>query len=167
MTEFQKRFEERLDEVRRTDKSNCIGTALYLVGEQGTDKDISPELAYPIFLRNFQEIENPIEGCLAAWQQKMSFSGWLRQAIGVREWGPQIPHLGVITDTNPLLITHRAGLCERVVEGDEFSEVRDRYIKNSAEYFGKVEIVYYLPRDLASSLTSDLRENLQPFEAIH
>jgi len=79
--------------------SNCIGTALYLVGEQPTDSyifnyDNKGEVDirdHNVFVRSLVESLEPIPGSLVAWVRN------------VRE----VYHLGVVVNRYPVLVAHR------------------------------------------------------------
>jgi hypothetical protein len=126
-------------------KVNCIGTALYLSGEKRRDKFVRPQDADD-FLKHLKRLSDPIEGCLVAWQT----------FYNDRKGRPRMYtfHMGVITQTHPvLLITDRVKLGGEVIQNQSFAEVNNYWSKG---YKGlhKLEINYYLPRNLA------LRENL-------
>lgn len=126
-TEYFKEINRRAALCKGTRRSNCIGTALYLVGEKEKDEFESiwnvPELTH------LKISKTPILGCLIAWQ---TYS--------------RTRHLGVVTSITPLLITHREGNSDLFFE-NEYFEVADRPY-GCCWYEISPEIKYYLPRGL-------------------
>ena len=104
MAENNKRtFYSRINNNRRAvmgrdGVSNCIGTALFLVGEQLTDDFVYGTIFYlnmdhTDYIESMEEVSEPKTGCLVAWENI----------------GRNIIHLGVIVNENPVLVAHRDG----------------------------------------------------------
>lgn len=105
--------------------SNCIGTALYLVGEKEIDEYIWDE-QYEI-LNGISEKKEPEIGFLVGW---CSIEG-------------EIYHLGVITKVNPLLITHRDGKDGPLKINEPFRRINAYYNK-----YSRSKIRFFCPRKL-------------------
>ena len=124
-------FERRLRIARWRDQelypSNCIGTALYLVGEIEEDIDIGVHTAYNNYFRHLNVSLNPQIGSLIAWQHQEP---------------RKIVHCAVITRLEPLEVAHREG-CKGTVETNQPIES----VKRTYRHF-KGSLVYYLPRRL-------------------
>lgn len=91
-------FNQRLELIRNIRQSNCIGTALYLVGLQDQDDFVLTHEAQR-YLSNLSRLVEPVEGCLVAWLNNDNSD---HEVIS-------IPHMGVITLERPPCITHRDG----------------------------------------------------------
>ncbi len=107
-------LEERLREVTGTKKSNCIGTALYLVGLVNTDECIDPSTIRSTPFASLLKIEQPVVGGLIAW---------LEQDSGYTD----VIHLGVVANTSPLLIHNRHGCYGQFYLNQPFQEVNNSY----------------------------------------
>lgn len=59
---------ERIGLCRGTWRSNCIGTALYVTGEINTDSLVSTIDAKKDYADRMIAINDPVVGCLAAWE---------------------------------------------------------------------------------------------------
>lgn len=92
-------FKRRLELIKDTRQSNCIGTALYLVGLQDLDSHLSTFQVDREYLSGLSRLVEPIEGCLVAWLNNDNSD---HRIISV-------PHMGVITIEHPPCITHRDG----------------------------------------------------------
>lgn len=135
--EFLKLVAKRSELCKGTHRSNCIGTALYLVGEQPSDKYIST-LDVPQ-LEKLQKAETPEIGLLVAWE------------CGPERWTDEryrlcTEHLGVITDTRDgkLFVTNRYEVFGDfgVNEPIEKTEMQYRYPHDPDM------VAYYLPTGL-------------------
>lgn len=95
-TSSQITLEEKLQRVRGTRQSNCIGTALYLAGLQEEDTWCDTSTAYEKFLKDLPVTPDPVRGSLIAWTKNIS---------GVIITS----HMGVVTsvDGESYRITHR------------------------------------------------------------
>jgi hypothetical protein len=114
----------------KNEDTNCVGTAFYLTGKQESD-----ELVHPLFeqtLKPLKEVKNPILGCFVAWL----FRGSNFTAV---------THIGVVTNFNPLLITHRDTRKKGYLfKNEPFKKVNKRYMDSSA----CMQVAYYLPNAL-------------------
>jgi hypothetical protein len=99
-------FTRRIDLCKDTFRSNCIGTAMYIVGEQQNDTTLSTKTSYGLYLRTLKSIQDPVVGCVAAWVWRAEW--WLNPSrTRIIENNIEIFHMGVVTSSDPLLITHR------------------------------------------------------------
>jgi hypothetical protein len=124
-----------LDEIRRKINltkdlriSNCIGTALFLVGERDYDEhyEPGPEVYYE-HLGDLKELWRPLKGCLIAWQLRGNHS--------------EVHHMGIVTSTDPLLVTHRPGVDMLVIENEPFLDIE---LYGASAY----KVAFYLPQNL-------------------
>lgn len=115
--------------------SNCIGTALFLVGEQPTDDFIygrGLDGNFPLgmdhtdYIESMEEIPEPKTGCLVAWENI----------------GKNIIHLGVIVNQNPILVAHRDGANGPFYKSMPLDKVNETYDA------GNVRIRYFIPPKL-------------------
>ena len=130
-------IEENIKRVREEAPStNCIGAALFMVGEQSTPKAVDPFDAYYDFLEYLHQIPNSQEGCLISWE--------IKDGIFQRK----VCHLGVVTNTFPLLITNKRETDGPLKENESFDSV------NSVYGSKRIEVRYYLPRNHSLPLAS-------------
>jgi len=123
--------------------SNCIGTALFLTGLRGFDEYIYEE--YHDYLLNLlEEVSEPIEGALIAWQTD------LKDNIRLNYW--RTYHLGVVTSVNPLLITNRNGCFGPIRINEPFELVNNYYGCDSDNH----RVKYFLPPCLADEILGPL-----------
>ena len=125
---YFKELESRMALCSGTRRSNCIGTALYLTCEEKEDVPISGLWAHD-YISYLKQTDKPVKGCLISWELQ------LKDAT-------LISHMGVVTSTEPLLITHRAGPGSEVVENMSFSEMSWYSVD------GSYKPVFYLPKML-------------------
>ena len=130
-------LEDRLEKVRGTKRSNCIGTALYLVGER--QRDVSGDI-YTIYQKQLQylmETTIPLyPGTLVSWNQKSRFMD-----VGFIVW-----HLAVLSNLDPLTIHHRDGCNQPFEENVLFEEVQ----YNEDHDF--LSLHFYLPKSVVNFL---------------
>lgn len=108
-------------------KSNCVGTALYIIKEQEEDRPMSGYGAHD-YLSELKQIEKPVVGCLISWEIPLHDRTVIR-------------HAGIVTSTEPLLIAHRAGPGADFVENEPFSGLDAKHGMYSIHRF-------YLPKIL-------------------
>ena len=121
--DIERRLNSRLNRVKDK-RSNCIGTALFLVEEVKRDRYMLTLRCYEERLRKLKEVSPPQEGCLIAW-------------INTRNL--ETMHLGIVTNASPILVTSRRGREGSLHLNDPLNEVND-------EYRGKgIEVRYFLP----------------------
>jgi hypothetical protein len=118
---------------------NCIGTALYLSGENRNDSYVSPYDAQK-FLKRLKKLTTPVEGCLVEWRTTRNDEKGRPQTYSF--------HMGVITQVHPfLLITDRVGYRHAILENQNFVEVNSYWSEHYKDT-PKPEVNYYLPRNL-------------------
>ncbi|NCO18362.1 hypothetical protein COT60_02535 [Candidatus Pacearchaeota archaeon CG09_land_8_20_14_0_10_30_9] len=112
--------------------SNCIGTALYLVGEKEKDEYLWKERQK--ILRKLTPANSPELGYLVSWERK-----------------GKTFHLGVVVNKTPLKIAERDG-CEGPFNPSKLStEIDERY------FLGEKgdEVKYYIPSKLQKILEKE------------
>ena len=77
--------------------TNCIGTALFLVGEIDEERVVWDTEEIIRYLSRLKVLEKPEKGCIVSWEDK--FSRCINPA-----------HVGIVTNIDPLLVTSRAGI---------------------------------------------------------
>jgi hypothetical protein len=122
-------FLERIVECHGTERSNCIGTALYISGEQPNDRLWDIYSVHASYLQHLAKTRRPILGCLAAWEREYAGS-----KIAVA-------HMGVITSLHPLLITERHETVGAFITDQPFPIIHKEY--NKGLYAHKVS--FYIP----------------------
>ena len=91
--------------------SNCIGTALYLIGRRSLDEHIDPEKAYQIVHSNkYKGLKSPRIGSIITWESLDS-----------------VDHMGLVVGKDPLLITERVGYGGPLIEENPYWLVNKRY----------------------------------------
>ena len=112
-------------------RSNCIGTALYIVGEEEKDK---PGDIFKIHSRlsKLARVSHPVIGCLASWER-----GSFPRII--------VAHLGVVTSLHPLLIAERHESEGEFGENRLFSDIHREY---SSPSYDRHKVFFYLPNSL-------------------
>jgi len=130
-------FDLRLAQIRNIEQSNCIGTALYLTEEQDEDLRVNTFGVYCKHLDKLISLDYPVRGCLVAWQKQM---------ITYDEPITKVPHLGVITRTNPMLVTNRFSVNGPIRENQPIAQI------SADEDYVNCTIHYYLPRALEKRL---------------
>ena len=129
-------FLERMAECRQTIRSNCIGTALYIVGEYEKDEAGDIFKIHPR-LTKLPRVSRPVIGCLASWER-----GPVPQIV--------VAHLGVVTSLHPLLVTERQGSDGEFLEDTPFPRIHRDY--NTPSY-GRHKVFFYLPSSLGKDKT--------------
>jgi hypothetical protein len=120
-------------------ESNCSGTALYITGERPKEGYVGSVVARA-YLSRMVRIEEPVVGCLAAWQGNKEWEGpFLALARELK-----IAHLGVITSVDPVLITHRKSIGGKFVVNEPFQEVK---VHTTLRVFDQA---FYLPTGLSN-----------------
>jgi len=132
-----KEMNSRIESCRSTRRSNCHGTAFYIIGEQGNDEYVGKKSDS---LFNMKMLAAPIEGCLVAFVP-------LRSLVDRVKNFPK--HSGVVTSLDPLLVTHRISEDGEFVENQPFEDVRSmRYFGHGHQYLLDTISLFYLPRNL-------------------
>jgi hypothetical protein len=128
----------RIASCRDSNRSNCIGTALYISGEEDSDDFFGIHWVHEARLKNLLRPEAPVLGCLVGWQGKVfpNSPTSIHNPILVN-------HLGLVTSLEPLLVTHRNGHRGTFIEGQPFCEI-DCIYGNS-----RASATFYIPRALA------------------
>ena len=131
--EFCKFMQNRIDTLQKKDCSNCAGTALYIVGELEKDEYIS-RIHYKNKLESL-DLTNSIQiGLLIAWHDKSKTS----------------EHIGVIVNTNPLLIANRRGRHGYFEPHETLKEINETYNRITTK------IKYYIPSKLSQIINYSL-----------
>ncbi|MDE1860744.1 MAG: hypothetical protein KGH72_03415 [Candidatus Micrarchaeota archaeon] len=101
----------RIQKCEGTMQSNCIGTAMYLVGMQPEDRYVGDDRrrVFEDILKSLQRIDEPRKGCLVSWQRE-DHDGTV-----------DVIHVAVVTSAQPLLVMHRAGAYEPFYKGIDIS----------------------------------------------
>jgi len=114
---------ERIALCRDTRRSNCAGTALYIVGMQDSDRFVTGGRRIPRHvLKPLARLEEPAEGCLVVWE---------RQWMGMTG----INHMAVVTSTEPLLVTQRPAYKGPLEEDKPISIASMFYIGQRRTYY--------------------------------
>ncbi|MCL5419979.1 MAG: hypothetical protein M1354_03850 [Candidatus Marsarchaeota archaeon] len=149
----------RIEECRGSRRSNCIGTALYIVGEIEEDRHIEPHLAQE-YLMGMETVERPELGCLVAWQEEVRpivrYDASVLRFYGsdaekyeeiVRDNSFTLTlHLGVMTYTDPLLVTSRWGFKGKFFIDQPLSEASMRAVELIG--IGNSWVAYYAPKSM-------------------
>jgi hypothetical protein len=127
---------KRIAQCRDTARSNCIGTALYIAGEQGEDVKRGASAADKCLL-DMRAIEKPVVGCLVAWKASM---------LSYDEEFPLevVLHMGVVTSLDPILIANRVSGSGPFIENQRLEDAGTAY---SHEIL-RTRVVFYLPKAL-------------------
>lgn len=117
-------LEERIGIAKRKHEGkNCVGTALYLVGEEDLDNYIHPR---DVIMSALSKIEEPHIGALAVW----TYKPW----IIFRE---EVMHMGVVTGINPTQVTHRPRYGKALIENQSCEEISEGYSSMAKFYIIK------------------------------
>jgi hypothetical protein len=140
---YFKQLDARIKHCRREDKahaslSNCVGTGLFLVGLQ--EKDVYARVYEVQQLKQLQKAQTPELGGLVSWEEDVC--GRL-----------DIDHLAVVTHIDPVLLTHREGFSEKLLENQPFEEVVKAYKINP-----RIKVIFYMPEMTMSSINSKDRQ---------
>lgn len=122
-------FLERIEACKKTLRSNCIGTALYITGARSYDDFVSPAETYWMWLSGLGKIERPVLGCIAAWEKKDGNEIF-------------VAHMGVVTSLHPLLMAERYETYGEFTENKPFPVIHREY--NTPSY-GPHKLSFYLP----------------------
>ena len=118
----------------KDDFSNCISTALYLVGETDNDSHIE----YPDkYIQKLKKTDNPSLGCLIDWEDIISGTY----------------HMAVIVKENPLMLSTRNGSGENFIKNQLFSETDSIYKETIWRY--KEKNNFYIPSKLQKILDAE------------
>ena len=135
--DFYNSLNKNILEIKSTDsyigshKTNCIGTALYLVGEKFKDEHVEDETE--IIFNKFVESANPEIGYLVGWINKRN----------------KIYHAAVIVKTNPLLVANRDGIGVPFYSHEKFNEINSMHTESHENF---KEIKYFIPSKLQKIL---------------
>lgn len=130
-------FLRRIEECKAAlPRSNCIGTALFIVGETKTDKYVDTAKVNKPFLLELRRIESPIPGALIVWPRSS------------KKYRVMVAHMGVIVSIEPILVTHRAGRNGLFLENEPLVEAGGCWHQKALDFPGSYSEVYYLPRVL-------------------
>ena len=102
---------ERLDAIRRTRQSNCLGTVLYLAGKQKKDTYIA---LYDRTVGGYLErdvLETPEQNCAVLFVDE-------EMTRGLR-----IRHIGIVTNPKKREMVHRVNTREPLIEGEDIHKV--------------------------------------------
>lgn len=135
--EIKKDFYKMIAERRRNledDCSNCVGTALYLVGEIDNDLHIEHPNQY---IKNLKKTDKQLLGCLIDWEDTIS----------------GIYHIAVIVKENPLTLSTRNGKNEKFIKNQLFLEVDSIYKETLWRL--KEKNNFYIPSKLQKILDSE------------
>ena len=108
---------KRLQSRRDTFISNCIGTALYIVGKVEKDAYIDPNVAHESYLKDLREIKTPVAASLVVWRD-------------VEDGNIRVAHMGVVTAGNLIetsLVSYRFGYMSRFIENRTLSHMAKTY----------------------------------------
>jgi hypothetical protein len=113
LSELAKRIElAKLESEGR----NCVGTAIYLIGEQSEDEFIERR---SVRMSRLKQIEEPQIGALAIW----SYKPWII-------FEEEVLHMGVVTRLNPPYspkVTHRPDTDRPLIENQSCEEISEGY----------------------------------------
>jgi hypothetical protein len=155
--------DERIRECRRTLRSNCIGTALYISREIGQDECVSPYEAQLKFLSRLDRLDHPIKGCIVAWHERITpvhlkddnrrafldgLTAIEREQVLRDNFFTYTPHMGIVTSLDGIHITHRVK-----THGVFKINQKERRVAQLARSYAwrlgvEPEAAYYLPRAL-------------------
>lgn len=124
----------RIEQCKHTIRSNCIGTALYITGEQLKDKYVDTFTVHELYLAKLQEIQKPVQWCLVAWQHTPSYN----------DGKIAVPHMAVVTSTNPsfMFIANRRERNGKFVKREPFTLINRIF----QDIMGSLTPTFYLPK---------------------
>jgi len=123
-------LKERIDLAKKTTKpTNCIGTALFLVGELDKDSLVNPGRIKK--LNGLKRLVKPEKGCLIAWE--------LRKRVAM--------HLGVIVRVRPIRVTHREGSFYHDNKHKNYPVTEKDSKTNLDRDYNMLTVGYYRPRN--------------------
>jgi hypothetical protein len=108
-------FKDRTALCKGTHRSNCVGTALFILGRLEEDYHIEPNEANK-YLEPLSASYSLSVGCLVGWHSRLT---------------AELIHLAVVTSVDPRLITHRTGINGKFIENQPFHET-DGELQGSA-----------------------------------
>lgn len=118
-------LEERISIAKRKHEGkNCVGTALYLIGEEDEEGYIAPR---DVIVSALSKIEKPHIGALAVW----SYKPWII-------FRDEVMHMGVITGINPTRVTHRPRYEQALIENQSCEEISEDYSSPAKFYIPKI-----------------------------
>lgn len=117
---FAKQVNARINECKGTRRSNCRGTALYLVGESEGDVVVDSGNRLDLQLKNMRRVKEPAERSLVVWRSRKTAS---------------VLHMGVVTSVNPVLVTNRESADGVVFENQPIAEIQNTYDNCAVEYY--------------------------------
>jgi len=117
--------------------SNCIGTALYLVGEQERDECVWNKRR--TFFEKLKLSEKPGLGYIITWGNETT----------------KLAHAAVITGVNPMTVATRNGSCDPFEPKQKFEETNEFY----SGKLGYTNILYFIPSRLQKILDEEGGKN--------
>jgi hypothetical protein len=122
-------------------ESNCLGTALFIAGELPKEQYVNPDTAHETYLSKLARLNEPVEGCIVAWQG---------QFVWDPVWGRGIcyhlytAHVGIVTAVQPEpYVAHRKGLRGKFIANQSLKDMINKQLSG-------YDTVYYLPSILAN-----------------
>ncbi len=111
-------------------QSNCMGTAMFLIGEQKEDRYLDICCRQREMLDRMIQLPKPTRASIAVWYKN----------------APEfmIEHMGVIVSVDPILVTHRTGCDDEFIENEPFLDIDPRY--RAGREGRDVKLAFYLPR---------------------
>jgi hypothetical protein len=91
-----KEMEKRLAKCENGTDSNCVGTALYIIGQIKEDKYKDTTTVYETYLSYLNVLDKPSKGTIIAWH--MSVDGKI-----------ETKHMGIVVSTEPVIVASRLG----------------------------------------------------------
>jgi hypothetical protein len=132
-SKYSKMVEDRIVLCKGTFRSNCRGTALYIVGEIDNDEYVPQYITKQI--EKLKEVTVPVKHCLAVWI-----------CYPERQYD-YVYHMGVVVSTVPLLVTHREGFHAKFIENQP--------IKDAIPMLYDNVIKFYLPQGIERADCTD------------
>jgi hypothetical protein len=124
---------ERIALCRGTAFANCIGTALYLIGQEKVEACIDSNDAYDNYLSKLERLKSPVAGCLVAWvydcKELIPDTKISRLDMNSRDYLKKrtVAHLGVVASLNPMLIANRERVSGRFFPDQAYEELEKNY----------------------------------------
>jgi len=132
-------FFERIEYSKTNPDGNCAGTAFYISGVCQSQRTIDHPIVVSA-LKSLKALAIPVQGCLIVWKQASEFS----EKYGLDRF---VLHVGVVTSTNPLLVTHRLNDGGNFYLNQPIEEINQIYQKMQTKSC-PVLISFYLPTAL-------------------
>jgi hypothetical protein len=92
---------------------NCVGTALFVAGESKKDVYATPYF-YDMAASGLPLLSEPCFGAIAVWDERL-------------EKKVTVLHMGIVTQVNPTLVTHRHNWGKEVIENQPIEELCKEY----------------------------------------